>query len=486
MNKMKKLFFTLFASCVISFGGFAQKKTNVIVILCDDMGYADLSCYGAKNYKTPTLDSLAKHGIRFTNYYAPQGVCTASRAGLLTGCYPNRIGIEGAFLDKDTIGLNKNEVTIAQMVKAKGYKTAIFGKWHLGHLEKFLPLQHGFDEFVGIPYSNDIWPVNFDGKPMTDPKSNITRFAPLFLMEGNKKIKPIATLQDQDQLTTTFTEKAVDFINRNHDNPFFIYLAHPMPHAPLGVSDKFRGKSGQGLYADVVMEIDWSVQQVIKALKKNKINDNTLIIFTSDNGPWLNFGNHAGSTGGLREGKGTSWDGGQKEPCIVSWPKKVPKNIISDKMISGIDILPTIAAITGAELPKNKIDGVNMLPLFENKKGADPRHVFLHYYSTRQLQAVQKDHWKLVFPHTYRSYEDVALGKDGFPGPYNYKKVTKMELYNLKDDPFERKDVYDQNPEIVKELQKIADEAREDIGDNLTKGKEKGKGYRPPGTLSKN
>jgi len=269
----------------------------------------------------------------------------------MTGCYPNRIGIHGALMPWSKNGINENEITIAELLKGKGYATAIYGKWHLGHHEKFLPLQHGFDEYFGIPYSNDMWPVDFDGTAVTDSslKPWKSRYPKLPLIEGNNKVKEILTLDDQNKLTTLYTEHAVDFINRKKDKPFFLYLAHSMPHVPLGVSDKFKGKSEQGMYGDVMMEIDWSVGQVMKALKENGVEDNTLVIFTCDNGPWLNFGNHAGSTGGLREGKGTSFEGGQREPCIMRWPVVIPKGKINNKLAATIDIFPTIAEITGAQ-----------------------------------------------------------------------------------------------------------------------------------------
>ncbi|MCK4699371.1 MAG: sulfatase-like hydrolase/transferase, partial [Bacteroidales bacterium] len=272
-----------------------EKLPNIVLIFTDDQGYGDVGVYGATGFTTPHLDQLAAEGMRFTHFYSAQAVCSASRAALMTGCYPNRIGIHGALMPWSKNGISEQEVTIAELLKEKGYATAIYGKWHLGHHEKFLPLQHGFDEYVGIPYSNDMWPVDFDGTAVTDSSSKPwkARYPKLPLIEGNKKAEEILTLEDQDKLTTLYTEHAVDFINRKKDKPFFLYLAHSMPHVPLGVSDKFAGKSEQGMYGDVMMEIDWSVGQVMKALKENGVEDNTLIIFTCDNGPWLNFGNHA-------------------------------------------------------------------------------------------------------------------------------------------------------------------------------------------------
>ena len=289
---------------------------NIIIIFTDDQGYADLGTYGAVGFETPNLDQLAKEGIRFKDFQVSQAVCSASRASLLTGSYSQRIGVRGAYNHTARVGLNPDEVTIAEILKSIGYSTAIFGKWHLGHHKKFLPLQQGFDEYMGIPYSNDMWPVDYDGTPVagTDHRKNF--YPQLPLMEGNEQIEEIRELADQDHLTKRYTYRAIDFIERNKDNPFFLYLPHSMPHVPLGVSDEFKGKSEQGMYGDVIMEIDWSVGEIINALNKNNLDQNTLVIFTSDNGPWLNYGNHAGSAFPLREGKGTMWEGGSRVPCI--------------------------------------------------------------------------------------------------------------------------------------------------------------------------
>ena len=459
-----------------------NSQPNVVIIYIDDMGYGDLGTYGATQFTTPNLDILATQGMRFTNYYAPQAVSSASRAGLLTGCYPNRVGIFGALFPKSNTGLGEQELTIAEMLKEKEYATGIFGKWHLGHHKKFLPLQHGFDEYFGIPYSNDMWPVDYSGKPVSEKstKPQKARYPVLPLIEGNEKVGEVLNLKDQDKLTTLYTEHAVKFINKHKNKPFFLYLPHSMPHVPLGVSDKFRGKSEQGMYGDVIMEIDWSVGQVIKALKDNNLDDNTLVIFTSDNGPWLNFGNHGGTTGGLREGKGTSWEGGQRVPCIMYWKNNIPKGTICSKLCSTIDILPTLAAITNSNLPKHKIDGVNILPLLKGDKDANPRKVFYYYYGRNNLEAIRMDNWKLVLPHPYRSYEGVLPGNDGFPGKYSNGNC-ELNLYDLRRDPGERYDVKELYPEIVEQIQKIVEEARADLGDELQK--REGKNRRKCGKL---
>ncbi|WP_239986452.1 MULTISPECIES: sulfatase family protein [Arenibacter] len=420
--------------------------------------------------------------MRFTNFYAAQAVCSASRAGLLTGCYPNRIGISGALFPNSEKGLNTNEITIAEMLKDKGYATAIFGKWHLGDAKPFLPLQHGFDEFTGLPYSNDMWPVDFEGKAISDTSNwRKKAFPPLPLIEGNEKVREIQTLEDQSELTTIYTEKAVDFIAKNKEKPFFLYVPHSMPHVPIAVSDKFKGKSKIGLYGDLMMELDWSVGQILKALKDNGLDENTLVIYTSDNGPWLNFGNHAGSSGGLREGKGTSWEGGQREPCIMRWPSVIPEGAICNNIASTLDILPTIKTITGGKLPSHKIDGVNIFPLLKGEVNANPRDHLYYYYGRNNLEAIRKDNWKLVFPHKHRSYRGSLPGNDGFPGSTIQADFNSIALYDLRRDPGEYYDVKVLYPEVVEELKQLAEVARKDLGDDLT-GRT-GENIRPAGSL---
>jgi len=484
MNKFLKgsLFVGLAATPFSVFCAPIEKpqNPNIILIFMDDLGYGDLSCYGASQYKTPNLDRMAAQGVRFTSFLSAQAVCSASRAGIMTGCYPNRVGISGALMPDAKIGLNPNEETIAEVLKKRNYKTAAIGKWHLGYQPEFLPMQQGFDEYLGLPYSNDMWPVNYDGKP-ADENSNKARYPVLSLIDGNDKFRDIRTLDDQSELTPLYTERAVRFIKANKKNPFFLYLAHSMPHVPLAVSAKFKGKSEQGLYGDVIMEIDWSVGEVMKALEKNGLEKNTLVIFTSDNGPWLNFGNHAGSTGGLREGKGASFEGGQREPCIMKWPGHIQEGTICNKLASTIDILPTLAAITNSALPEKKIDGVNILPLLMGDENANPRQSFLYYYRKNSLEAVRKGDWKLVFAHPGRTYIGFKPGVDGFPGGTNENFPYEEGLYDLRRDPGERFDVKEYYPEVVAELKKLADEAREDLGDDIQKME--GKNRREPGRV---
>ena len=446
---------------------------NIIIVLLDDMGNGDISLTGAIEYETPNITQLAKEGIFFTNYYAPQAVCSASRAGLLTGCYPNRIGLHGALGPKSERGLHENETTIAELLKTKGYSTAIYGKWHLGHHKKFLPTNHGFDEFYGIPYSNDMWPYHPKGP---------NAYPDLPLFENDKIVNNAVTPEDQKQFTRLFTKRATDFIKENRNNPFFIYLAHPQPHVPLFVSDKFEGKSNQGLYGDVMMEIDWSVGRLVHTLDSLNLTEETLVIFTSDNGPWLNYGNHAGTTGGLREGKGGTFEGGQRVPCIMKWKGTIPQGEIRNNIVSGIDILPSIASIVDANLPEHKIDGTNMAPVIYGNQNSNPRETFYYYYRRNNFQAIRHGKWKLVFEHGGRSYEGFEPGKNGMPGKVNFNHPFKKGLYNLRRDPGERYNVIDYHPEIVQKLETLANKARMDLGDELQKNE--GKNRRNPGTVN--
>ncbi|MDD4225259.1 MAG: sulfatase [Mariniphaga sp.] len=469
------ILFLLFASCTQQADEEKSQLPNIVLIYLDDMGYGDLSLTGATGYSTPNLDRMATNGMFFTHFYSPQAVCSASRAGLLTGCYPNRIGFSGALSHRSLTGISDEEETIAEVLKKKGYATAIFGKWHLGFQQQFLPIHHGFDEFYGIPYSNDMWPYHPSGP-------NVFPDLPLF--ENDSIINPAVTPADQEQFTTDFTLRTVDFIKRNQKQPFFVYLPHPMPHVPLHVSDKFKGKSAQGLYGDVMMEIDWSVGQIIQTLEETGLVGNTLVIFTSDNGPWLNYGNHAGSTAGLREGKGTSFEGGQRIPCLMMWKGVIPESTVCNNLASSIDILPTLASVSGAPLPENKIDGVNLLPLLQGNFNVHPRKSFYYYYRQNSLEAVRTNHWKLVLPHPGRTYEGFQPGNDGLPGKVNGNYLFEGGLYDLRRDPGERYDVSESHPEIVRELEKIAHEAREDLGDELKDIP--GKNRRQPGRVTKN
>ena len=459
-----------------------ESLPNIVLIYADDLGYGDLGTYGATGFSTPNLNKLAVEGMRFTNFEVAQAVCSASRAAIMTGCYPNRIGIGGALNPHAKHGLNSEEETIAELVKRAGnYQCAIYGKWHLGHLKPFLPSQHGFDEYVGVPYSNDMWKWTYDMQLATEEThARKASYPELPIMAGDTVWRTVETLEDQDQLTTIYTEHALRFIKENRNNPFLLVVPHAMPHVPLGVSDKFRGKSEQGMYGDVIMEIDWSVGEIVRTLEENGLSDNTLVIFTSDNGPWLNFGDHAGSTGGLREGKGTSFEGGQRVPCVMKWPGTIPAGTICNKLSSTIDFLPTFADILNTDLPEQKIDGVSILELMKAEPGANPREIFYYYYHFNALEAVRKNEWKLVFPHSHRTYEGLLPGEGGVDGPTGLGQA-QLALYNLSRDPAERYNVKELYPDVYSELEEIAAVAREDLGDRLNNIK--GKNVRKPGRI---
>jgi arylsulfatase len=463
----------------------AERGPNVVLIVADDMGYGDAGCYGAKDIRTPNLDRLAREGTRFTNFCVAQPVCTASRAALLSGCYPNRIGMAGALNHTSTTGIHPAEVLLPELCRARGYATAHYGKWHLGTRPAFFPTRNGFDEWVGLPYSNDNGPLH-----------PTVRGIPALPLYAGATV--IARDPDQSGFTRLFTEKAVGFIRANKARPFFLYVPHVMPHVPIFASDGFRGKSGRGLYGDVVEELDWSVGEVLKTLAECGLDGTTLVVFLSDNGPFLSYGAHAGSAGPFREGKLTTFEGGVRVPFIVRWPGKVPAGRVSDELVTGLDLLPTVARIIGSGLPTAKIDGVDLSPLLLGEPGARGRASF-GYFSGAELHAVRGGKWKLHVPHDY-------LTVNGPPGtggkPANYEKMTpraieesgirgiasrhgyKVErigqsLFDLETDPGETRDVAAAHPDVVKRLTALAAELRRDLGDPLTGVK--GTGLRPAG-----
>ncbi|SKB41226.1 sulfatase family protein [Maribacter arcticus] len=430
---------------------------NIILIFTDDQGYNDVGVFGAEDIATPNLDQMAKDGAKLTNFYAAQAVCSASRAAILTGSYPNRIGIHNALMPNSKKGLNPKETTLAEMLKNKGYATAIFGKWHLGDAAEFMPTKQGFDEYFGIPYSNDMWPLHPQQGPIFD-------FGPLPLYENEKVID---TLTDQTNLTTLITQHSVDFIERNKDNPFFLYVPHPQPHVPLFVSDKFRGKSNRGLYGDVIMELDWSVGEIIKSVEKNGLTENTIIIFTSDNGPWLAYGNHSGSAYPFREGKGTGWEGGQREPFIIKYPKEIEAGVTIDAPLMAIDIFPSLAEVTNSELPDEVIDGKSAWSLLTGKTNESPQEAYFFYYRVNELFGVRYGKWKLYFPHTYRTMNGQTPGKDGLPGEYKMVDLKQIELYDLESDASETNNVAASNAKVIATIKKLADDMRTRLGDSL-------------------
>ena len=484
---MYKLFISMALSPFVVMGAekvhkSSIKRPNIILINMDDMGYGDLTVTGAQGYSTPNIDQLSFEGVRFTQFYSSSSVSSASRAGLMTGCYPNRISIYGAIKPETGIGVHPDEIFISQIVKEVGYTTAVVGKWHLGSEFGYLPLQRGFDEYFGLPYSNDMWPYGYLVRPGEVPTDRVMKRPELPLFNGNKIEKYIKTMDEQNSLTELYTKYAIDFIRRQQNTPFFLYFAHTMVHVPLPVSDKFRGKSEQGLFGDAMMEVDWSIGEVLKAVRETGMEENTLIIFTSDNGAWINFGMRAGSTGGLRDAKHVTYEGGQRVPCIMKWPAQIPAGWICNRLTSGIDILPTIAAIVGGKLPERKIDGVNILPLISGNKDFKP-HDYLYYYDQKnQLDAVRDERFKLVEPHLYITYDGMLPHDDGTPGPRT-KAYTDWALYDLRRDPGERYDIKSLYPEDVERLKQALDVMRKQCGDSNMRIK--GGEVRPAGKVSR-
>jgi arylsulfatase A len=447
-----------------------QRLPNFIVIYADDLGYADIGPFsgekGAAAPRTPNLDRMAAEGIRLTNFYVAQAVCSASRAALLTGSYSNRVGIQGALNHAAKYGINASEMTIAEVLKQRGYATAIYGKWHLGHLKPFLPTHHGFDEYFGLPYSNDMWPKHPTQKNF---------YPDLPLIEGDDVVK---LDPDQSQLTTWYTEHAVSFIERNRDKPFFLYVPHAMPHVPLFVSDKFKGKT-DGMYRDVIAEIDWSVGQILGAVQRAGLDNDTLVIFASDNGPWMSYGNHAGSPGPFREGKGTSFEGGVRVPFVARWPGHIPKGAVGQQPAMTIDLLPTLAGLAGAPVSGERIiDGRDIRPLLTNQPGATTPHDAFYFYWGAELHAIRSGRWKLHLPHPYQALERAA--NDGAAGAYIRKEI-ELSLFDLEKDEGETTNVAAENPAVVKQMLEYAERAREDLGDSLTK--RTGKNVRVAGSM---
>jgi arylsulfatase A len=432
-----------------------QRPPNFIFIFLDDSGYADTSVYGAKDWQTPNIDKLAHEGVRFTNFYVAQAVCSASRVALLTGSYSNRVGIIGALPSTSRIGISDSERLLPQILKTRGYATAIFGKWHLGSAPPFLPTRHGFDEYTGIPYSNDMNPA--------------------ILVDNEKFVKELLQ-EDRDNLTTYLTERAVSFIDRNRDRPFFLYLPHHMPHVPLAVSSKFKGKT-RGMYGDVMLELDWSVGQVMEAVKRNGLDDNTLVMFSSDNGPWLIYGDHAGSAGPLREGKQTSFEGGVREPFIARWPGHVRPGKVATARVMAFDVLPTLARLAGAEVPGGRIDGVDIWPWMSGQRQSGEPHEALYLYWGRGLEGVVSGRWKLTLPHPTFHAVPKNGGERGQQEPF----AMDLSLFDLDRDPAERVNVAADHEDVVGKMMKFVERARDDLGDTLTN--RVGRNIRPAAAL---
>jgi arylsulfatase len=456
-----------------------QVGPNIIMIFADDLGYGDVGCFGATDIATPNIDRLAKEGRRFTDFYVAQAVCTASRAALMTGCYPNRVSLSGALNHTSTNGIHPAELLLPEILQQRGYTTAIFGKWHLGTASEFHPLNHGFDRFFGIPYSND----NSKYHPVLHAS-----MPPLPLYKDKVVIE---TDPDQSQFTRRFTEQAIKFLRENKVHPFFLYLPHVMPHVPIFCSKAFAGKSKRGLYGDVVTELDWSVGEILQTLTDLDLEQNTLVIFMSDNGPFLSYGDHAGSAGSLREGKLTAFEGGVRTPCLMRWPARIPAGTECQEPAGTIDLLPTIAKLTEAKGPNLKIDGLDISPLILGNSSEGSPHEAIFIYAGEELQAVRSGEWKLHFAHDYLTVAGEP-GRDGKPANFNNLKPAsitqsgiqgiatrhgyevahiELALFNMKTDPGEKTNVASEHPEVVARLSQLAATIRRELGDELTETK---------------
>ncbi|MCL4782383.1 MAG: sulfatase [Bryobacterales bacterium] len=435
------------AAAAPSWAAATPKRPNFVVIFLDDSGFADFHPFGNPSYPTPNAVKLAGEGCRFTNFHVPQAICSASRSALMSGCYPGRTKVFGAHGPRAR-GLDPSFATLGNVMQSAGYKTAVFGKWHIGDQPDTRPPARGFDESCGLMYSNDMWEYH------PQHPENYAKY-PLQFWENGKVIIERVTPADQTTLTTRYTDHAVDFIRRHKESPFFLYVPHSMPHVPLFCSDRFKGKSGAGLYGDVMMEIDWSVGEIMKALKEAGVEENTLVLFTSDNGPWTSYGNHAGKTP-YREAKGTSFDGGTRSACTVRYPGKVKAGISSTRYWSSVDVLPTFAKLAGASLPANPIDGRDVWPLISGKPGARNPHEYYPFSTGPTFEGVVSadGRWKLHLPHNYRVL--VRAGNDGAAGEYRQEKI-RLSLFDMEKDPFETTNVLDQYPKVAARLQEIAE-----------------------------
>jgi arylsulfatase A len=426
-----------------------RKQPNIVVIFLDDSGYSDFRPFGKPEYPTPNVERLASQGCRFTNFYVPQAVCSASRSALLSGCYPGRTGVFGAHAPRAR-GLEPKFATMGEVLKTAGYRTAVFGKWHIGDQPDTRPPARGFDESCGLMYSNDMWEFH--------PESKAFAEHPLQFWENGKIKVERVTPEHQPMLTQWYTEHAVDFVKRNRANPFLLYVPHSMPHVPLFAGAKFKGKSGKGLYADVMMEIDWSVGEILKSLKTAGVENDTLVMMTSDNGPWHSYGNHAGKTP-FREAKGTGFDGGIRSACIMRYPGQIRAGSVSQRTFCTIDMMPTVARLAGAKLPGNPVDGKDVWDLIAGKPGAASPQSYYAFSTGRVFEGVISGdgRWKLHVPHAYRTL--VEAGNDGKPGKFRQEKI-ELALYDMEADPMEKVNVLDKFPDVAARMKGFAEEHR--------------------------
>ena len=422
-----------------------MNRPNIVIIFCDDLGYGDIGCFGSEVNSTPVLDRMAAEGMRFTDFYVASPVCSPSRAALMTGCYPRRVGLEsghdyGVLLPADPIGLHPDEVTVADVLRSQGYATAMMGKWHLGDQPGFLPTDHGFDSYFGMPYSND----HYAGRPQRyrqhlPERFREHRFNPMPLMRDDR----VAEMEpDQTYLTQRYTEEAVSFIRENRDRPFFLYLAHLYVHSPLFPPKEFLDKARNGPYGAEVEVIDWSAGVILDTLRELGLDERTLVIFTSDNGSSARLG---GSNAPLRGTKGTTWEGGMREPCIMRWPARIPAGAVCGELVTSMDLLPTLAGLAGGQAPDDRaIDGHDISPLMLGEEGAATQYEAFFYYGSadRTLHAVRAGRWKL--------------------------HLILRELYDLDADVGEEHNVIDDHPDVVSRLDALAEECRRELGDAHT------------------
>jgi arylsulfatase A-like enzyme len=452
----------------------AEQPPNIVLIFCDDLGYGDIGCFSETEIRTPHIDRLASQGCRFTNFYVSQAVCTASRASLMSGCYANRVGLAGALNHTSRDGIAADEELMPELLKRRGYATGMFGKWHLGLPPYFSPLKNGFDEWMGIPYSNDnskFHPVLSESMP------------PLPWFDGETVIDRDL---DQAEFTKRLTERAVEFIESHVDEPFFLYVPHIMPHVPIFASEAFAGTSARGLYGDVVEELDWSVGQIVNAIDRLGLAENTLVLFTSDNGPFLSYGSHAGSNGVFREGKLTTFEGGVRMPTVMRWTGRIAAGSQCDVPLMTIDLLPTFCRLSGADLPSKKIDGMDASEVILGRSQQAPQEGYV-FFAGSELQAIRGGRWKLHFPHRYltvlgptrddgkpagwgelepRSITDSGI--EGIASRHGYRVADQpLALYDLVNDPGENRNVAEDFPEVIERLERLAETYRKQLGDAL-------------------